>query len=251
MSDETGLGSQVDLLWGLREAPRRGPRATLSADDITRAAIAVADAEGLAAVSMARVAAELGNSTMALYRHVKSKDELLTLMSDAALESPPEMPAGQDWRAGLMLWAHGVLAALRQHRWYARLPITSPPLGPNNLAWFDSALSALAGTGLREDEKVMIVMGVITYVHGEIRLGLDLAAGYEQKPEAFGRLYGEALARVVDPRRMPALGAVVEAGVFAMDDLLDEADQAEEFDFGLGLYLDGVAAFIERRTSGR
>jgi hypothetical protein len=72
----------------------------------------------------------------------------------------------------------------------------------------------------------------------------DIAAA----PEAFGRRYGELLRRLVDPRRLPALSAVVEAGVFDQDDLLDEADQDAGFAFGLGLHLGGVEAFIARRT---
>jgi AcrR family transcriptional regulator len=86
-SEQPELPADVALMWGLRDVTKRGPKPSLSVEDIVRAAIEIADAEGLAAVSMARVAERLGNSTMALYRHVKSKDELLILMSDAALES--------------------------------------------------------------------------------------------------------------------------------------------------------------------
>src|SRR6185312_12323348 len=98
MPDPGSLPDEVALLWGRRAAPRRGPRPTL----------AVADADGLAAVSMAKVAAELGNSTMALYRHVRSKDELLVLMGDAAIAAPPDL-SGLDWREGLTTWALSIL----------------------------------------------------------------------------------------------------------------------------------------------
>ncbi|MFB6723830.1 TetR/AcrR family transcriptional regulator [Kribbella sp. NPDC056345] len=239
------LPPDVALMWRLRETPRRGPKPTLSLDDIVRAAIEIADEENdLAAVSMARVAERLGNSTMALYRHVKSKDELLVLMSDAALERPQPLPADVDWRTGLTFWADGVLTAIGKHRWYSKLPISGPPAGPNNLAWFDSALGALAGTGLPEEAKVGIAMGLITYVQGEIRMAMDLAAGFADNPDAFRR-YGATLSRVIDPRQMPALARVLDAGVFdEVGDFEQESDQ--DFDFGLQLYLDGVAAFIER-----
>jgi AcrR family transcriptional regulator len=240
------LPADVALMWGLRDERRRGPKPSLTAEDITRAAIELADAEGLAAVSMARVAERLGNSTMALYRHVKSKDELLVLMTDAALERPEPLPEGVDWRTGLTFWAAGVLTAVRKHRWYASLPISGPPAGPNNLAWFDSALGALADTGLTEEAKVGVVMGLMTYVQGEIRLSLDLAAGFTDNPEAFSR-YGATLARVVDPRQLPALARVLEAGVFDDNISFDESSDAD-FDFGLELYLDGLAAFITRVT---
>lgn len=247
MTDETGLPRNVALLWGVAGAPRRGPKPTLSVEDITRAAIEVADAEGLAAVSMSRVAAQLGNATMALYRHVKSKDELLVLMSDAAVERPPDLPTG-DWRLGLTLWARGVLAAVGRHPWYAKLPISGPPLGPGNLAWFDRALGALSDTGLGDSDTVAVVMGLLTYVHGQIRLGGDLAAGYAEDPDAFGPRYGAALARVVDPLRFPALSKLLAAGLFDEETQFEEEFEAD-FEFGLTLYLDGVAGFIARRGS--
>lgn len=244
MSEQPELPADVALMWGLRDVTKRGPKPSLSVEDIIRAAIEIADAEGLAAVSMARVAERLGNSTMALYRHVKSKDELLVLMSDAALERPEPLPDGVDWRTGLTFWTAGVLTAVRKHRWYSKLPISGPPAGPNNLAWLDSALGAMKDTGLSEESKVGVVMGLMTYVQGEIRLSMDLAAGFADNPDAFSR-YGATLARVVDPRQLPALAEVLAAGVFDEVESFDEEDEAD-FDFGLQLYLDGVAGFIER-----
>ncbi|NUT49624.1 MAG: TetR/AcrR family transcriptional regulator [Saccharothrix sp.] len=247
MTDEDDLPAEIALLWGLRETPRRGRRPSLSLEDITGAAIEVADTEGLAAVSMARVAQQLGNSTMALYRYVKSKDELLKLMSDHVLSDPPPAPVDGDWRAGLTRWASAVMTMLRRHPWYARIPLEGPPVGPKNLAWFDSALATFAGTPLREDEKVGLVMGLLTYVQGEIRLTADLAEGFEDNPDAFGRSYARALRAVVDPRRLPALRRVIDAGVFDHDNLYDERDVDADFRFGLDVYLDGVAAYLARK----
>src|SRR5256885_14242131 len=90
----------LDLLWGRRERGKRGPRPGLSAGAIVEAAIRVADAEGLEAVSMARVAHELGFTTMSLYRHVVSKDELLQLMwNGSAVGAESLVLEGEDWRA--------------------------------------------------------------------------------------------------------------------------------------------------------
>jgi AcrR family transcriptional regulator len=259
MSADSELPDDVALLWGLRAGPRRGRKASLTADDITLAAVRIADAEGLSGVSMARVAAELGNSTMALYRHVKSKDELLQLMSDSALEEPPPEPATGDWRQQLTTWAFDVLAIIRRHRWYRDIPISGPPVGPRNLQWFDRALGALADTGLAEADKVLVVTGLLPLVHGQARLSLDLAAGFEADPESFGARYAAGLAAVVDAQRFPALSRVIAAGVFGpggSDDgegvLTGEGydDFGAEFDFALTCYFDGVAAFIARRTAG-
>ena len=249
----------VALLWGLRTGTRRGRRPALSAEDITRAAVRIADAEGLTAVSMARVAAELGNATMALYRHVASKEQLLLLMSDAALEEPPERMPGEGWRERLTAWAQLVLEMIRRHRWYREIPLTAPPLGPRNLQWFDRALAALDGTGLTEEDTVVVVTGLLPLVHGQARLSIDLAAGYQADPEAFGTRYAAGLDAMVDGRRFPALRRVIDAGVFGPGGPGGDGggapgegydDFGAEFAFALTCYFDGVAAFIARRTAG-
>ncbi len=226
---------------------KRGRKPTIDAAGITRAAIAVADAEGLAAVSMARVAQEMGNATMALYRHVKSKDELLTLMGDAAMDEPPPLPDGE-WRERLAFWAKSVLVAIGKRPWFLQIPISGPPTGPKSLAWFDRGLSALGGTPLPAEEKVGVVMGLMTFVHGEARLSVTLAQGFATDPEAFGSRYGEALREFVDPKTMPALAEVVDSGVFDLDDLYAAEDVTAEFDFGLQLFLNGVDAHIRNRA---
>jgi AcrR family transcriptional regulator len=244
MTEEIDLPAEVTLLWGLREPTRRGRKPSLTVADITRAAVELADAEGLGAVSMARVAERLGNATMALYRYVTSKHNLLLLMADAAIGPAPPLPEGLEWRDALTIWVRGVIRVLRERPWTVRIPISGPPVGPNNLSWFDSALGALGDTRLTEDEKVGVVMGLLTYVQGEARMSIDLSTGYEENPEAFGHQYGQALAAVVDPQRFPALTKVIAAGVFDIDSDLtyDEVDGM----FGLSLYLDGVAALIAR-----
>ena len=89
---EAAAGSipgSVAAAWGVRERPHKGPRPTLSLGGIVDAAVRVADTEGLDAVSMGRVAAELGTAPMSLYRHVSAKEELRTLMVDAAWGPAP------------------------------------------------------------------------------------------------------------------------------------------------------------------
>jgi AcrR family transcriptional regulator len=115
--DGTGLPASFEMLWGIRERPTKGPKRGLSLEQILDAGVTVASSEGLGAVSMSRVAGELGTSAMSLYRYVASKDELLALMVDAAFGKSVEPfdPSGP-WRTGLEKWAWAELGAYRAHR---------------------------------------------------------------------------------------------------------------------------------------
>jgi AcrR family transcriptional regulator len=246
-SERDRIPRSVALLWGLRQPTRRGPKAGLSVEQITQAAIEVADAEGLAAVSMARVAQQLGAGTMSLYRYIASKDELLLLMSDAALTAPPAPPEGAGWREALRHWAYAVLAELRRHSWYVQIPLAGPPTGPRNLAWFDAALRTLAETGMASGDQVMAVMTLITFVQGEVRMTAELIAAEDAGAPGAGEIYGGAIASLIDPVTYPALSAAVAEGIF--DDDRPAADQVgDDIGASLEIVLDGIAALIERRA---
>jgi AcrR family transcriptional regulator len=247
-TEDDQLPDDVALLWDRRPAARRGRRPALTTADITRAAVGVADAEGIGAVSMARVAAELGNATMALYRHVRSKDELLLLMADAAYEEPPADLGEGEWRQRLTAWAHGVLALLRRHPWFRDVPISGPPMGPGNLAWLDRGLAALDETPLDDGQRLDVLMGLLSLVHGHARLAVDLERGYAADPGAAGRGYGATLGSLLDPERFPALARAVAAGVFDTPSPGDAGELGSElhagFGLALGCYLDGVARVV-------
>lgn len=246
MADDDPLASLppgVQLLWGLREAGRRGPKPTLTRDEIVTAAIQIADAEGLATVSMARVAQHVGVSTMALYRYVANKDELLLLMSDAGLDEPPSLPAGGSWRDGLTAWAHAIRKRWMTRPWLLQIPVTGLPAGPNNLAWLDAGLTALAGTELPSADRIDVVLTLSTYLRGEAWLSLDLIAASTNDPESYALDYGGAFARLIDPDRFPELAAIVSEGPFGQLDPIDE-----HHDAGLEIVLDGIAHRIDRAT---
>jgi AcrR family transcriptional regulator len=237
------LPAGVQLLWGLRQPPRRGPKPAFTLDEVVAAAIDVADADGLAAVSMARVAEQLGSSTMALYRYVASKDELLLLMSDAAIGPPPVFRGRRDWRSRLRQWALAVRDVWWNRPWLLQLPVSGPPSGPNNLLWFDACLSALEDTPLDDGERVGVVLVVSTYARGALQLSVDLAAASESDPDSVNLAYSE-MADLVDRRRYPALAAMIARGTF--EEVSDNAD--EDFKFGLDVILDGIAERIARAS---
>src|SRR6201982_2900683 len=141
----------------------------LSREEIVSAAIAVADAEGPEAISMRRIAREVGAGVMSLYWYVASKEELLDLMLDA-IESEIEVPEPTgDWRADLGAFAHRTRAALRQHRWAAEVIGTRPPSGPNDVRNLERLLSLLDGIGVDDYHVIMgVFMTVATFVIGAV-----------------------------------------------------------------------------------
>lgn len=120
------------------EPRRRAP----GVDQYVAAALAVADAEGLAAVSMRRVAGALGSGTASLYRYITNRDELVDLMVDAAQGEDPLPESAEDWRADLGAVAHALRATLLRHPWLAGELAGRPALGPNSLRRSESALRA-------------------------------------------------------------------------------------------------------------
>src|SRR5712671_4362722 len=148
------IPQSVAAAWGVRERPHKGPKPTLSLARIVDGGVRVADTEGLDAVSMGRVAAELKAAPMSLYRHVSSKEELIKLMVDAAWgDSPGPLLSGENWRAGLSRWAWAMRAALRRHPWAAHIPISGLPIMPREIAWFEDALADMAGTSLTDPRR--------------------------------------------------------------------------------------------------
>jgi AcrR family transcriptional regulator len=242
----TNLPPGIAAAWGIR-GPTKGPRPKLTLHAVVRAGIEIADEEGLDAVSMQRVAKRLNASPMGLYRYVASKDELLTLMLDAALGTTPPPERQENWRDGLERCARVLAEAMRAHPWTPYVPVSGPPLGPNSVAWFDQALRSLGPTGLDEGEKASVVLMVSGYVSNHVRLMGQVHERFlaaAASPDEAMRSWAGALRSVAAPARFPALHAVLDAGVF------DRADPPEEeFAFGLERILDGVEVLVRRRQS--
>jgi AcrR family transcriptional regulator len=237
MSEETGLPASIERAWGLRERPTKGPKPGLSLDRIVAAAVKLAAAEGLAAVSMGRVARELGAAPMSLYRYVASKDELLALMIDAAVGPPPALQPGKDWRAGLLRWSWSYYEALASHPWVVHVPISGPPVTPNGVAWMEAGLASLGETGLDEGEKLSVILLLGGYVRNEIALMAD-ASGEQSVSSAWSRV----ITRVTDAERFPALHRALASGVFDEEDDPDEA-----FRWRLERLLAGVDVLVRER----
>ena len=240
----------LDLLWGRRERGRRGPRPGLSLDAIVEAAISLADAEGLDAVSMARVAQKLGFTTMSLYRYVTTKDELLQLMWNAsALGAEQLVLDGQGWRPRLRKWAMVQRAMIDQHPWTTQMPMAAPPLAPNSLTFVERGLETLDETGLVDADKLQVIGLLSSYTLSEARMAHDAARASAQAASA-GRKPSRAwsfemlLRELVDERTYPRLHRIAWSTDLSGDPS-GSAEQAE-FLFGIDLILDGVQTLIDR-----
>ncbi|HEV7658082.1 MAG TPA: TetR/AcrR family transcriptional regulator [Mycobacteriales bacterium] len=242
-----GLPPAIVQLWGLSAPARRGgPKPALSLERIVAAAIELADAGGLAALSMSRLAEKLGFTTMSLYRYVASKDDLLVLCLDATLAAAPDLDPESGWRVQLEGWAGALRVRYQQHGWMLDVPISGLPAGPNQLVWFERGLRALAGTTLEAQERASTVLLLSTYVRGQVQMVADLvrAAVPESGPPVD---WAAVVRQVADPERFPEVAKLVSGGVF--DDEFDEFPD-DEFAFGLRRILDGVEVLHRSRVSG-
>ena len=162
------LATQLDAtnVWTRDAATTRRPR--LTRDDIAAAAIGIADSEGIAALSMRRLAAELDVGTMSLYHYVRTKDELLSLVIDAMLNEvliPPTTPMPKDWREAITLVARRSRDALLRHGWVLDIN-DDPPIGPNAMRHFDQTLQAVSGFHAALAMKLDLMAAVDEYVFG-------------------------------------------------------------------------------------
>ncbi|GHS90480.1 TetR family transcriptional regulator [Actinomycetota bacterium] len=222
-------------------------RVGLSVQRVVQAALELADADGLEAVSMSRVADRLGFATMSLYRHVASKDDLLLLMHDTAWRAPDEpiTDSGDRWRAGLTQWTSEQHQLLRAHPWLEQIRLGERAGTPSHLTWIDRGLQALTGTPLRERDKVELLLLLNGYVFWEARFYAEavqtpVLPGVSGAPSPVGA----AMRAVVDADRFPALRRSVDAGAFD-----EPPDRYADFVSGLDRILDGIASLVARRAA--
>lgn len=251
MTEETEpqLPRGIALSWGIAERPQKGPKRELSLEGIIDAAVAIADAEGLAAVSMARVASSLGFTTMSLYRYVTSKDELVQLMQNAAsVVLIPPLDESQDWRDGLREWSASVHAAYRRHPWILDLPVGSVPMSPSDLAMVDWAMRILRDLPLSQAEKMSTLLLLSGYTRSVGMLERDLTATdpADSNPE-----HHAALRQLVTEELFPYLYPIVQSGVYTGDDAAAAGDTDEDASFGLERILDGVERYVTEKAAGR
>jgi len=234
----------IELLWGVRRR-RRGPRPSLSGEQIVAKAIELTDRDGLGGLSMRRLADELGITAMSLYGYVPSKAELLDVMADRAygeitLHSDP----AATWQAQLAALAQQHWTLLLAHPWLLQIAASRPLLGPGMTALYDAELTAVDGLGLTDIDMDLIVSLLDDYVRGAARGAVEAAEAQLRtgmSDQQWWEAYGPLLAEVLDPARYPT---AVRVGSAAGAEYGAAHDPARSFRFGLQRIIDGIGAFI-------
>ncbi|MFD6275398.1 TetR/AcrR family transcriptional regulator C-terminal domain-containing protein [Streptomyces sp. NPDC060209] len=219
------------------------PGRQLSRERIIRTAIALVDEEGLAALSMRRMATEFGTSTMALYRHVPSKGELVRLMSEAVFGSGPPGPRPTGWRPQLEREARWLWKQYEQHPWLARAManLTRPMASPNAMHYLERVLSALTGLGLTPKQMLHIHLTVLGYAQG-VAMAVELESQARQDSGMSATEWMTSMEPRMDAIQTTAAYPVLSA--LSVEDGF-ELQLGTLFEFGLGRVLDGVEVLVE------
>ncbi|MEE1800576.1 TetR/AcrR family transcriptional regulator [Streptomyces sp. JV176] len=249
-TEASGSGNparSLELLWDTGERPSRGPKPGLTLGRIVTTAVALADAEGLDAVSMRRLSTELGTGTMSLYRYIPGKTELIDLMLNHVQGETEDPPGGigTGWRAAVEAMARAALALHQRHPWLLAVNQARPVLGPNAVRGLEKTLSRLQDMGLSDPERVSVIIMVEGYVIGTARTQVH-AIEAEKMSGTTDEEFWKA--------QEPFLSRAMTSGVYPVMAGLSEESFGSEFDhfeFGLQRLLDGLEVLVEQRTAGQ
>jgi AcrR family transcriptional regulator len=250
-------GSELpsEPIWARPEPGVR--RAGYTRDQIAKAALAIADAEGFDAVSMRRVASELGAGTMTLYHYVRNKDELIDLMDDAMMAEVivPDDELPSNWREALAEIARRSRGAWERHKWAKDQP-PGVTIGPNGMRHFEQSLEAVADTDLGWLDKVEIINMVDDYVVGYILGQGEVGASTEELREKWVEPMGRYLDVQLATGDFPNVQAMTDelGGTrAAIDSFVETIGDDRHFERGLGRLLDGIEKYVESKKprSGR
>ncbi|MDP4534739.1 TetR/AcrR family transcriptional regulator [Alkalimonas collagenimarina] len=238
----------MHLLWGKVQAPRRGPKPKVSLSELVAAAIVIADSDGIDAVSTRKVAEAVGISPMSFYTHVPSVAELHDLMLDQVLAEctqPPKDWQSWGWRQRLTCIAENLWQHYMRHSWVVEMETHRPILGPNTLANYELALSAIDGLGLDEIEMDMTVTSLHNYVLGAVRHAAREQSVWKDTGMSDNEWWFtiapfletlDYTSYPVTSRVGPVVGEAYGVG-----------DPQRAFQFGLERFLDGMTLLIKRR----
>jgi AcrR family transcriptional regulator len=233
-------------IWALPEPAARKPRYTR--EQIADAALRIADQEGFEAVTMKRIAAELGAGTMTLYYYVRNKTDVVALMHDAILadELVSDDDLRGDWRTAISAIARRSRQVLMAHPW-SLASLTEAQFGPNAMRHFEQSLAAVAGAGLAAAQRFELIATVDDYVSGNAMHAVEAltrARMAEADPAMVAAAVSDGIA-LLQSGDFPQLSAIyaesAETGE-APGPPMTEAALTSQFERGLQALLDGLAA---------
>jgi AcrR family transcriptional regulator len=221
----------VQVAWTLRDLDPDAAGQGLNAHKLVRAGIELADQDGLAGLSIRKLQRQLGFTAMALYRHVRSRSELVLLMADVALGAPPAVSINESiWKEAVRAWGRGLFARYQAHPWLLDVPVFSLPVTPNHILWVEFFLACVATSPLtlqRKLDAALLIDGHARHIAHLQRLGEERVAESPEPPAW--------LRSVIDRTAHPFFSAVLDEGV------LGDAT-GPDFEFGLDCIIDGLAA---------
>ncbi|MFI9559349.1 TetR/AcrR family transcriptional regulator [Nonomuraea endophytica] len=241
--EQVGLPPGLALAWGLNPATRRrGPKPAHSAERIVEAAIQVADEDGFAGLSMPKIAARLDITPNALYRYVRSKEELLVLLADTGWGPPPQsVRKAATWRAAATGWTHAMIERCRIHPWLLDVPVQAALLTPHRVGWLEVFMDGMADSGLNDQD----TFGCALLLDGYARSTARLAHNFSQSENsAAAAAAARFLWRLLEERGFPQAARLMAA----MDDVEDEHPPSD-VEFGLERILAGIQALITDRNT--
>jgi AcrR family transcriptional regulator len=237
--------SGMDSIW-TRQRPASPARETLSRDQIVKATMELLDTEGVAGLSMRKLAARLDSGATSLYWHVQTKDDLIDLVIDEVygeIDVPDAELAG--WRAGALLFAHSLRATVLRHGWLPEVIYTRPSIGPNAVTMGSRGLKLFTAAGFTGREIDYAMGAVMSFVFGSANSQAAWEATVRRSGRSVEQSTQEVLAEVDQLTAMnPTMHESVQRRrVVGMDQL-----QNESFAYGLDSLLDGLEA---RLTAAR
>jgi AcrR family transcriptional regulator len=231
------LPVSIRQLWGPKKLPSRGPKPLLAANQIVQTAVRIADNETLNALSLQRIAKELNVTSMALYRYFPSKTVIVALMIDIVAKPAPALKG--TWQFRLREWARRCLRVYLKHPWLLEATSTGRRvMGPNELAWLESALAALADAGLRSSELRPALLGLL----GQVRCTAEFMSAGSQGLSASE--WSAIMTRVLEPRHehYPALAKALDSGELTKP-------SHDGFEFGIECILRGIESSVQDRLT--
>jgi AcrR family transcriptional regulator len=239
------MAAGIDTVWARDEQSTSGPQ-PLSRETIVAAAIEIADAEGLEAVSIRRLATKLDARPMSLYSHIGRKGDLIELMIDEVMGGAilPDGPPTDDWREGLRQIAQRTRESTRAHPWMIAAAFRGTLLGPNMLRHIDQSLAAVSELPLSPERKRAVLLAVDTYTLGFVRWEVMSPKGEDDGPcvgpgepgPSVEEIHSYLAAQAASgdyPHLAEIVGKDIGLGV-----------KAEKFEIGLEWLLNGIAAEV-------